>query len=306
MDIKQLEVFNTIYKHKNFSNAAKELFISQPTVSAHIKSLEEDLGLQLFNRKNKAMGNLTDAGKILYQYSTQILSLVKEAEASLANYKQGHSGSLSLVTSHSFCYWVLPKILENFSHLYPSVDIILHTEFTPKMIEMVYNREVHFAIARTSTPDFSDDLLHSELIGQDPSVFVVSPHHRLADATDVSIGDILQELFIVYGKKSSFWPQIESIFTNMGYTLKTGMELNDINAVKKMIEINMGISILPQISVQNELENGTIKMVRVEGFPQIMRYSNLIYQKDLIMTGAIENFVKFIHDTKPYSLEGPI
>lgn len=306
MDIKQLEVFNSIYKHKNFSNAAKELFISQPTVSAHIKSLEDDLGLQLFNRKNKAMGNLTDAGKILYQYSTQILSLVREAEASLANYKKGHSGSLSLVTSHSFCYWVLPKILENFNHMYPSVDIILHTEFTPKMIEMVYNREVHFAIARTSTPDFSDDTLQSELIGQDPAVFVVSPNHPFAEGKSVSIEDILQEQFIVYGKKSSFWPQIQSVFTNMGYTIKTGMELNDINAVKKMIEINMGISIVPQISVQNELDNGTIKMVKVEGFPKIIRYSNLIYQKDLIMTGAIENFVRFIQETKPYSLEGPI
>ncbi|GLB60596.1 LysR family transcriptional regulator [Cytobacillus sp. NCCP-133] len=306
MDIKQLEVFNTIYKHKNFSNAAKELFISQPTVSAHIKSLEEDLGLQLFNRKNKAMGNLTDAGKILYQYSTQILSLVREAEASLADYKQGHSGSLSLVTSHSFCYWILPKILENFNHLYPSVDIILHTEFTPKMIEMVYNREVHFAIARTSTPDFNDDTLQSELIGQDPAVFVVSPQHPLAVSKSVSIEDIVQEEFILYGKKSSFWSQVQGAFTNMGYTIKTGMELNDINAVKKMIEINMGISILPQISVQSELENETIKLVKVDGFPQIMRYSNLIYQKDLIMTGAIDNFVKFIRETQPYLLDGAI
>jgi len=302
MDIKQLEVFNTIYKHKNFSNAAKELFISQPTVSAHIKSLEESLGLQLFNRKNKAMGNLTDAGKILYQYSSQILSLVREAEESLADYKKGYSGSLSIVTSHSFCYWVLPEILERFKKKFPFVDIALHTEFTPKMIDMIYNREVHFAIARTSSPHFNDNELNSILIGHDPAVFVVSSQHPLAYMERVTIEDVLKEQFILYGKKSSFWPQVNNVFASMGFEIKTNMEMNDINAAKKMIEINMGISVLPKISVQSELKNGQLKTITVEDFPPIMRYSNLIYRKDLIVTGPLENFIKFIQNTKPFPI----
>ncbi|MDQ0219506.1 LysR family transcriptional regulator [Peribacillus cavernae] len=302
MDIKQLEVFNTICKHKNFSSAAKELFISQPTVSSHIKSLEENLGLQLFNRKNKAMGNLTDAGKILYQYSTQILSLVHEAEASLDHYKQGNFGALSLATSHTFCNWFLPNILESFKQKYPSVEIVLHTDFTPKMVNMVENREVHFAIARTNSPTYTDNDLHSELIGQDPSVLVVSPQHHLADSKKVTIDEIIKEQFIVFGKKSSYWPQINNLFANEGHELKTSMELNDINAVKKMIEINMGIAILPLISIQDELEKGTLITISVKGFPQMIRYSHLVYQKDLIITGPIENFLQFIQETKPFSL----
>ncbi|RFU67861.1 LysR family transcriptional regulator [Peribacillus saganii] len=302
MDIKQLEVFNTICKHKNFSSAAKELLISQPTVSSHIKSLEENLGLQLFNRKNKATGNLTDAGKILYQYSTQIMSIVREAEASLGHYKQGNSGALSLATAHTFCTFYLPPLLEKFKQKFPSVEIILHTEFTPKMVSMVENREVHFAVARTSSPTYTDNHLHSVLLGQDPSAFVISPHHPLAAAETTTIEEIINEQFIVFGKKSSYWPNISNLFSNEGLELKTSMELNDINAVKKMIEINMGISILPLISIQDELEKGTLKTISVEGFPEIIRYSHLVYQKDLIITGPIENFLEFIHETIPYSL----
>lgn len=302
MDFKHLKVFDKICEHKNFSNAAKDLYISQPTVSAHIKSLEKSLGLKLFKRKNKTMGNLTDAGIILYKYTNQILSLVKEAEDSLRHYKQGFAGSLSLATSHTFCNWYLPNILESFKHKFPSVEITLHTEFTPKIIDMVYNSEVHFSIARTGSPTFMDNRLKSEYIGVDPSVFIVSANHRLVKSNEVSIKEIIKEPFIVFGKKSSYWTQIQNIFTNEGVEPKISMELNDINAVKKMIEINMGISILPLISVQNELEKGTLKTINVVGFPSIMRYSHLIYQKDLIITGPIENFLKFIKETKPYSL----
>lgn len=303
MDIKHLEVFNTICKHKNFSSAAKELYISQPTVSAHIKSLEENIGLQLFKRKNKSMGNLTDAGQILYQYSNQILSLMNEARTALNDYKKGYAGTVSIATTHTFCYWILPKILESFKQKYPSVEIVLHTDFTPKMVEMVQNREVHFAIARTSSPNFSENELHSELIGQDPSVFVVSPQHRFLSMDKVTIEDILEEQFIVFGKKSSYWPFIQNIFTGIGSDIKTSMELNDVHAVIKMVEINMGISILPLISVQKELESGSLKTITVEGFPEINRYSYLIYQKDLIMTGPIENFLNFIKESQPFTLK---
>ncbi|MCM3177906.1 LysR family transcriptional regulator [Cytobacillus horneckiae] len=302
MDIKQLEVFNTIYKHKNFSKAAQELEISQPTVSAQIKSLEESLGLQLFNRKNKALGNLTDAGKILYPYSSQILSLVKDAETSLSQYKKGYSGSLSLVTSDSFCYWILPQILENFNQRYPAVEITLNTEFTPKMIDMVNNREVHYAVARTGTPHFNDEQLKSESIGQDPIVLVVSTHNRLNRLEKVTVEDLINEIFIVYGKKSNYWSQIEQAFHQFKLEPKTGMELNDINATKKMIEINLGISFLPEISVQDEVKNNRLTIIEIENFPKLYRYSHLIYHKDLIMTGGVEKFLQFIQETKPYTL----
>jgi DNA-binding transcriptional LysR family regulator len=302
VDIKHLEVFNKICEHKNFSSAAKELFISQPTVSAHIKSLEEGLGLQLFKRKNKTMGNLTDAGKILYTYSNQILSLVDEAESALKHYKQGHLGALSLVTSHTFCSWFLPSILESFKQQYPSVEIILHTEFTPKMIDMVYNREVHFAIARTGSATFTDHRFNSMYIGEDPSVFVVSSSHPLASQKKVMLEEIITEPFIVFGKKSSYWPQLQNIFTTKGLEPRVSMELNDIDAVKKMIEINMGISILPLIAIQGELKKGTLTALDIVDFPPMIRYSHLVYQKDLILTGPVNNFLEFIKDSQPFTL----
>lgn len=303
MDIKHLEVFNKICEHKNFSNAAKELLVSQPTVSAQMKSLEESLGLQLFKRKNKTMGNLTDAGQILYNYSNQIVSLVEEAEETLKHYKQGRFGSLSLVTSHTFCSWFLPSLLENYKQKYPSAEIILHSEYTPKMIDMVVNREVHFAIVRTGSPTFTDSRFNHIYIGGDPSVFVISTNHPLAQPATVCIEDVINEPFIVFGKKSSYWSQIQNIFSSQGIKPKISMELNDIQAVKKMIEINMGISVIPLISIQDELKNGTLKALEVKEFPDMMRYSHLIYPKDLIMIGPVLNFLDFIQEEQPFTLD---
>ncbi|WP_194841247.1 LysR family transcriptional regulator [Salinibacillus xinjiangensis] len=303
MEIKYLEVFNKICEHQNFSSAARELTVSQPTVSAQMKTLEETLGLQLFKRKHKTMGNLTDAGKILYSYSNQILSLVEEAEEALKHYKYGNTGSLSLVTSHTFCLWYLPPLLEKFKQNYPSLEIVLHTEFTPKMIDMVDQREVHFAFIRTGSPNFTDDRFHNIYIGEDPSVFVVSANHWLAQKETVSIDDVRNEPFIVFGKKSTYWTQIENIFTSEGMEPRISMELNNIQTVKKMLEINMGISVLPLISIQEELNKGTLKVLDVEPFPDMIRYSHLIYQKDLIMLGPVLNFLNYIKEEQPFTLK---
>ncbi|ASV69798.1 LysR family transcriptional regulator [Cytobacillus sp. FSL W7-1323] len=300
MDIKQLEVFLSVYKHNNFSKAAEELCISQPTVSSQIKSLEDQLGLQLFNRKNKSLGNLTDAGKILYPYSTQILSLVKEAEKSLTQYKEGYKGSLSLVTSDSFCYWILPKILESFHISYPTIEIILHTAFTPKMIDMLYHREVHFAIARSAQKEFIEEDLVSHHIGQDPIVLVASASNRLTNIPSPHLSDLADETFIVYGKESNYWAQIEQKLFSYGFHMKTGMELNDINATKKMIEINLGISFLPSISVQEEIENGKLQIIPISDNLHLYRHSHLVYHQDTVIAGGIQKFLSFVTEQKPY------
>src|SRR5699024_1862327 len=160
MDLKHLKTFNTICKLKNFTEAAKELYISQSTVSLHIKTLEEYLGLRLFSRKNRARGQLTDAGKILYQYSQQLISLMDETQQSLINFKEGISGSLSLAVSHTVCTWNLPDILRRFNKLFPLIDVILYSEFSPKIIEMVSNREVHLGIIR----NFNRNIPNSRLV----------------------------------------------------------------------------------------------------------------------------------------------
>lgn len=301
MDLKHLEIFHEICRNKSFSNAAKKLRISQPTVSTHIKSLEENIGLTLFNRKNKTTGNLTEAGEILYQFTRQIFSLMDKAEASLKHYKQGTYGVLSLATAHTFCNWYLPEIIESFKQKYPTVEIVLHTDFTPRTMDLVDSREVQFGITRSASPVFLDKNFKSLLIGSDHAVFVVSPNHRLVQYKNVYVKDIINEAFIAFGNKSNYWEQVLNYFDQIGVHPKVTMELHDIQAVKKMIEINMGISILPLISIQDELKAGTLKVIKVNDFPKMIRYSHLIYKKDLIRTGPTEKFYEFIKETMPYS-----
>lgn len=291
MELRHLRIFHEIARCSSFSKAAKKLYLSQPTVSAHMKTLETSLGLKLFTKKNE----LTEAGEILFQYSTKILAAVEEAKNAMENYKNGLAGSFSLVTSHTICHWVLPELLLQFKRKYPSINIVLYSEFSPKSIELILNRKVHFGIIRTEDENFSHPKLISQTIAADHSSVIISADHPLAKLEHVTVDQLLKVPLILYGKHTSYWKQIQNAYAAVGASPQIGMELNDINAVKLMVRRGMGIALLPDISVEEELRQGLLKRLHVKKFPTIKRYSTLIYHKDLIPVGHIGHFIEFIN-----------
>lgn len=301
MDIRQLEIFKAIAEHKSFSEAAKQLYLTQPTISIHMKHLEDHLGVQLFFRsKTKDGNNLTEAGKIFYEYVIEILTKINEIENVMKEYKLGTSGSFSLVSSHTITNWVLPSLLLEFKNKYPSIDVILHTEFSPKSLEMILNREAQFGIIRTPEATFDHPEIISQSIGVDNSLILVSPKHRLASLEKVTLSQLNREKFIMYGRSTTYWEQINNIFLNVDINPKVSMELNDINAVKLMVQLGMGMTILPEISVEDEIREGLLQAIQVEEFPTIKRYSNFIYHRELIVAGQFEHFIKFMDSMSFY------
>ncbi|WP_438315629.1 LysR family transcriptional regulator [Sporosarcina sp. FA9] len=298
MDLNQIRIFNKICETRSFSNAAKELFITQPTVSIHLKNLEELLGVQLFNRKNKSQELLTEAGILLYSYTSGITPLIHEAERAINEYREGHKGVLSLSTSPTVLNWFIIDILKDFKENYPSVDIVLHSSFSPKTIDMVINRDVHFGIIRHSHETYSNSLIECECIASDISVLICSPNHKLAENNSVYLDDIKNEEFLVYAKNTSYWEQISEYFTINSFYPKIGMELYDIFAIKKMVSLGMGIAIVPQTAVRQDIDEGKYIEIQIKDFPTIKRYSLLIYRKDHIFSGPSKNFYDTILNNK--------
>lgn len=295
MYFKQLQVFKKVAQLRSFSSASNELYLSQSTISSHISNLEKSLNVKLFIR-SKSKVELTIIGEILLQYVNQILSLINEAEETIVNYQNGLSGSLSIATSHTLCNWVLPDLLKIFKYKYPSIDIILHTSFTDQTIEQVINKDVQFGIIRTPSPIFNDPRLISKIVEIDDTILITSPSHVLNKIKDITLSRVCHEPFIVYGKGTSLWPQIKSVFVQAGLEPKISMELNDIHAVKLMVKLGMGIAFIPSISCKEELEQGILKSPKILDCPPIKRHSSLIYRKDQIITGPVEKFIRLFDE----------
>lgn len=290
MDLNQIKVFNMICEKKSFSSAAKNLYITQSTVSSHIRNLESFLGIQLINRKNKSQELLTDAGKLFYDYTKSITPLISEAEAAIASYKDGYKGKLSISTSPTILNWFLIDLLKSFKKKYPAIELILHSAFTPETIEMVLSRKIQFGIIRHTQDTYSDPLIKSELIASDTSVLICSPNHKYSDLNEVSLEDLKEEEFIVYAKDTSYWRQINDLFHDYSFQPHATMELSDLFAIKTMVSGGIGISIVPQIAVEQDIQDGKFAVLHIKDFPSIKRYSFLIYREDFIFSGPSEKF----------------
>ncbi len=300
MDLKQIEVFNKVCESKSFSEAAKELYVTQPTVSSHIKSLEDKLEVQLFRRKDKSQGTLTDAGRLLYSYTSQIFSLIKEAESTISNYKEGLNGNLSIATSYTVLNSFLPNLLKKYKEKFLSVELILHSGVTDNVIKMVSNREVQFGFIRNATPSLIDPTFVTECISSDQSIFICAPNHKLARLKEVRTKDINQVPIIRIGKGTGYWNQVSRMFQSNNVQPKVTMELNDIFAVKKMTELGLGISFVPQMAVQEDLNKGNLFKLNITDLPPVKRYSLLIYRKDLILTGPNQSFIELVNKYKSF------
>lgn len=294
LDLNQIQTFNKVFEKGSFSKAAEDLYLTQPTISFHIKSLEKILGVELFRRKFKSQNPATEAAEILYQYTYNILALLKEGEIALSEYREGTGGSLSLAVSPTVLNWFLYDTLRKFKNKYPNINLTIHSSFSPLTIQKVLNREVQFGIIRHSSDSYNNTLFDTEYIASDESIFICSSNHKLKNYKELFLKDIKDESFIVYAKNTNYWEQVKQNFEAHHFQPKISIELNDINTIKKMVGLGMGISCVPKLSVKQELLDEELIELNICDFPKINRYSFLIFRKDHIFTGASYNFYNLL------------
>ena len=293
LDLEELKIFSAVANYENFSIAARELYLSQATISTRIKSLEAQLGLILFTR-NRSKVEITSAGRLLLRYAQQLLSLAQEAEHTLLCFKTGKQGLLSFAASHTLYNWILPDIIRRFRQKNPDIEVMMNTAFSGETIRMVANGEVQFGFIRTPSSFFSDERFCSKLLEKDNTCFFASPKHHIFRNKHLTLEKLAHEPLVVYGSSTSYWPQIKSVFAQAGLSPKVAFELNDIQAVKWMVELGSGIGYLPEIALKSELGNGTFRILAMEDCPPIERYSFLIYLKNSVHAGVMKEFIEFI------------
>jgi DNA-binding transcriptional LysR family regulator len=273
VDLAELNVFLTVARERSFSKAAKKLYRTQPAVSIAIRKLEESVGEPLFARGSRS-GQLTDAGRLLTGYAERMLNLRLEAGRAMEDLRSGGRGELSLGVNESSIHALLP-VLARYRRMYPEVHLAVRRTFSRDIPSELLNYRLDLGVA-SFVPQ--EQPLAAEKIFRDELALVVSPRHRLAKRGRVDVSELGQETFIAHIVESPFRNRVIQLFAKHRVPLEMRVELPTIESIKRFVQMDIGVAIVPRMCVKWELEQRLLVEVRV-GQLRMPRDLYLIYRR---------------------------
>lgn len=290
MELAQLEAFLQVAHHRSFSRAAEALFLTQPSVTARIQSLEREIGERLFERTGRSV-TLTDAGHAFMPHAQRALTAVQEGTDAIEAVRHGDIGSIRIGASDTIATYVLPGILKQFRETRPRVHVHLTTGQTEGIVEKLLAGETHLAVSRlTQHPEIESLHLYN-----DDLALVCSPSHHFAGRGRVSIAEAGKEPFLFFERSSSYHSLVYSMFLRVGVVPESVMELDSMETTKHMVEAGLGIAILPVVSVDREVTAGQLIRVEIRDMEQpAQREVGVHVVRNRILAPPIRDFLRLL------------
>ena len=264
MDIRRLEVFCKVVELKSFTKAAEAALLSQPSVSEHIRVLEETLGEKLIDRLGREVAP-TQAGQILFQYARQIIRLRDEAQQAIQEFRGNLSGQLSLGASTIPGAFLLPKSIEAFKLHHPTIQLLLKISGTSTIVEGVMDGTLELGVIGAA---WKDPRLESVDLFADELILTVHPDHPWAKRKSVSPDELYQEPFIFRERGSGTRIVMTEALKGAGIDpekFRQVAEMGSSEAVRQGIKSRIGVSILSSLSIAEDLQLGSLVQVPIEG-----------------------------------------
>ena len=249
IDSRQLRAFAALSRTGSFTLAAKEMFLSQSAVSHSMKALETDVGCRLFDRVGKKV-LLTQAGEALLHHTEKILQEMAAARAGLEQLGKWGVGRLRIGASPTACQYILPAVLREFKESFPKCRIAIEPGDTLEAIESVRENRIDLAI--TLEPRNEDQFEFHPLF-TDELTFIVGAMHPWARDGHVVRSDIPKQSYVLYNKKSYTLRMVRDYFNQEDMVLNTVIELGSMEAIKELVKLGLGVSILSPWIAQKEL-----------------------------------------------------
>jgi DNA-binding transcriptional LysR family regulator len=288
MELYPLQVFLTVAAEKSFSRAAEKLLRTQPAVSLAVQRLEAELGNKLIDRSAKEL-LLTDAGRTELDYARRFESLQHELENSLAELRDKSSGRLVIGANESSTLYLLRHI-GNYRRLYPKVKVQVRRSLSSKIPSELIDGNLELGVV---SYDPEDDRLVSKIIYTDSLVFVVSPRHRFADRESVSITELDMETFIAHNVVSPYREVVLREFQRHKVPLNMDVEMPTVETIRKLVQSNQGVAFMPRMCVGQELEQGTLRAVKVNEL-NVERKIRLVFPARRALSHAAKAFLEVI------------
>ncbi len=294
VDVPQVEAFVAVATHGSFAKAASALFLTQPSVSARVQVLENALGQRLFERRGRGV-RLTRAGSVFLPFAERILKTVGEGIQALEAAQSAEGGLLSIAAALSVSTYLLPGILKGFRHEHPAARVSVRSGHSRDVLRMVLDEETEIGLARGLT----HPAVHTVRLGHDEILLVVPPSHPFARRGHVRLTDVAPEPLILFDKGSSDWALITGFFRRGGLLPNVVLELEGIEAAKKMVETGIGIAMLPRLAIRDELRRGSVVGVAISNARPLARHVDLVYRKQGSLSDIAQAFREHVQAVYP-------
>ncbi len=286
--LRQLKVFDAVARHLSYTQAARELFLSQPAVSMQIKQLEDNLGIALFERLGRRV-YLTEAGRELFGYSHSIAEQLNEAEEVLEELKGLRRGKLKLSVASTANYFAT-RLLAAFAKEHEGITVSLDVTNRRGLLNQLAANETDLVIM--GRPPEELDLV-AEAFMDNPLVIIAPRGHPLAGQKNIPVSRLQQETFVVRERDSGTRIAMARFFRELGIQLTTGMEMSSNEAIKQAVEAGLGLGIVSTHTLELELQSGRLVVLDARHFP-IMRHWYVVHRKGKRLSAAAETFKTFL------------
>lgn len=289
IDLKAISLLK-VAEYENFTKAAKELCISQPAISNHIKAVEEELGFKIFERGTSGI-HLTEKGAIVIKYISQMNSIAESFKQALASDKLSATALRVGITHTVESSLVVDAIAKYLNKSTPGVSIRITSGTSKSLYKQLKNGEIDFIIMEGS---YNDPDLNNVMLGTDSLVLVTSPSNHLASKNTVTLDEMKEENLIMRLPDSNTMKTFASALKERSKSLSDFniiLEIDNIATIKDLIRRDFGVSILAKSVCQDEVRKGKLAILNIENISMV-REMNLVYPRDFEHAEAIDGIVR--------------
>lgn len=289
--LQQLRILKAVAAEKNFTKAAEVLYLSQPSLSKQIKTLEKNLDIVLINRENNKI-SLTENGKVFLQYSERILALCEESCRALIDLKNGDRGNLTVGASQTIGTYLMPRVLALFAQNYPQIDLKVQVNSTRLIANNVLNREIDIAVVGGEIPNQLKKNLTIKDFVEDELSLIISKSHPFAKKKKINKENLYYLNFITLNSNSTIRKFIDNILIQNGIEtkeLKIIMQFNSIEGIKTAVSLGLGAAFVSSSAIEKEVELKTIEILKIENI-QIARTLSIISNPESYKSKAFDLF----------------
>lgn len=286
MEIKHLETFCVVAETLNFSHAGQHLHLAQSTVTNHIQALENELGVQLFNRLPRQV-TLTSQGQTLLTYVRHLLDLEYEMK-SVVSGEEEPGGKLTIGASETVLTYRLPPLFCAYKERYPSVELRLRPFAYDELLDRL--RQGQIDVAFIFDQPIQSQSLHIRQLREEPLVLVASPHHALTRCGAVTPRDLEGEPILFTELNCAYRPLFEHALAVGGMRPNTNLEFKSLEAIKQCVMTGLGVTLLPEVAVRDEVAQGRLVPLTWAG-EQFTLWTQVAWSCNMHMCPTLSSFI---------------